>query len=383
MGVVAKCGCVGLAVVGLLALAPGPAGAAEATGAEPVVRVLLAETEGAVRVQGGAAHSQETTLEPAGEGLLANGRPVGKVWRLEASGLSRAGELRVRGALEVRRAPRGLWMVNHVRLEDYVAGTLSREVYSSWEPEMLKAQAVVTRTYALHQMARRAGYAFDLGGDTAGQVYGGYDAENPAAQAAARATRGAYLAYRGAPILAVYHSASGGQTASAEEVWGRRLPYLVSVSVAEEEDSPDTYWRASVSGTKLGRALTPLGIDVGSVRGVRVVERSQSGRALQVQVSGTERSEKLEARALRTALGETVIRSTLFEIRSEGERFVFVGSGHGHGVGMSQWGGQSMARRGASHESILAAFYPGTEMQTAGGSAGRTPDVAAGGGGRP
>jgi stage II sporulation protein D len=57
-----------------------------------------------------------------------------------------------------------------------------------------------------------------------------------------------------------------------------------------------------------------------------------------------------------------VIRSTLFEIREIAGEVVFVGSGHGHGVGMSQWGAQAMAKSGADHRTILAAFYPGTKL---------------------
>jgi stage II sporulation protein D len=49
---------------------------------------------------------------------------------------------------------------------------------------------------------------------------------------------------------------------------------------------------------------------------------------------------------LRSALGENVIRSTLFEVRPVSDGFAFVGAGHGHGVGMSQWGAEAMARRG-------------------------------------
>jgi stage II sporulation protein D len=177
-----------------------------------------------------------------------------------------------------------------------------------------------------------------------------------------RGTRGELLVYRGEPILAAFHSASGGQTASAEEVWGRALPYLVSRPVPDEEDSPDTYWRASVSRTTLGRALEPLGLRLGAVRQVRVEGRSASGRALRVRLQGTEGSESLEARALRSALGRSVIRSTLFEVRNAEDGFIFVGSGHGHGVGMSQWGAQAMATRGASYREILEWFYPGTQL---------------------
>ena len=71
---------------------------------------------------------------------------------------------------------------------------------------------------------------------------------------------------------------------------------------------------------------------------------------------------RLAERHMRRVLGEGVIRSTLFDVRQSPEGFVFVGSGHGHGVGMSQWGAQSMAMRGASYREILAAFYPGTEL---------------------
>ncbi|MDH3214318.1 MAG: SpoIID/LytB domain-containing protein [Myxococcales bacterium] len=353
----------GLALLAVLAGAAAGARADAPVPTQPRVRVLLLETGGSVLVREGAGPARATRVEPAPGGLLADSRPVGSVWRVESGGVLHVGDYRVRGALEVLRVPLGLQVVNRVALEDYVAGTVAREVYPDWAPEMLKAQAVVARTYALHQRGRHPGRAFDVRGGTSGQVYGGVDAETPAVWAAVRVTRGEYLADSEGPILAVYHSASGGRTASAEEVWGRPVAYLVSVPVEGEEDSPDTYWRASVSGTTLGRALAALGIRVGPVRELRVSERSPSGRALRLKVRGADGSESLEARVLRSVLGEQVIRSTLFEIRAADAGFVFVGSGHGHGVGMSQWGGQAMAVRGASYREILAAFYPGTELR--------------------
>ena len=348
-----------LLLLGLPLWAAGALGPALACAAQPTVRVLLMEPAGAVRVEGSAG---SVTIAPAPQGLRVDARDVGDVWRIEGDDLRAGDRFRVRGALEVRRTAQGLRVVNEVALEDYVVGTLGREIYSHWSPEALKAQAVVTRTYALLQRARHARRSFHLRAGTAHQVYGGLAAETPATASAVAATRGEYLAYRGEPIEAVFHSASGGRTASAEEVWGRPVPYLVSMEVEGEEDSPDTYWRAAVAAPKLGRALAPLGIRVGPVRELRVVERSRSGRARRVQVDGPDGSATLEARDLRAALGATVIRSTLFEIRPDGEGFVFVGSGHGHGVGMSQWGAQAMAQAGVSYRDILDAFYPGTSL---------------------
>jgi stage II sporulation protein D len=188
------------------------------------------------------------------------------------------------------------------------------------------------------------------------------DAEAPEVLKAVAATRGEYLAYKNQPILAVYHSASGGRTASAEEVWGGSVPYLVSVEVPGEEDSPDTYWRSSISRTKLGRALTNLGIQIGAPQEIRIVDRSASGRALHLRVRGEKGEKTFEARALRTALGDSVIRSTLFEVRGAEDAFIFVGSGHGHGVGMSQWGAEAMAKSGVPYSEILKTFYPGTSL---------------------
>jgi len=143
---------------------------------------------------------------------------------------------------------------------------------------------------------------------------------------------------------------------------GRPVPYLVSVEVEHEEESPDTYWRAAFPGTTLGRALAPVGVRVGAVRQVQVAERSASGRARRVRIRGDSGETELPARELRRVLGEGVIRSTLFDVHDAPEGFVFVGSGHGHGVGMSQWGAQAMAMRGAGYREILAAFYPGSEL---------------------
>jgi stage II sporulation protein D len=345
-----------LVLFGCLAgLAPTAAGSA----AEPSVRVLLADSAGAVEVRRGG---DQTLLKPAPEGVRANGQLSGGVWRAAGEGPVVVDGVRVRGSIEVERVEGGLRVVNEVPLEAYVAGTVGREVYAFWSAETLKAQAVVSRTYALHERALRARRAFDVFGGTQGQVYGGVDAESPAVLAATQATRGEFLAWESKPILAVFHSASGGQTASAEEVWGRAAPYLVSLPVENEEDSPDTYWRASISGTTLGRALARLGLQIGTVREIRVVERTPSGRALRVQVSGDGGDGKLGARDLRSALGENVIRSTLFEIRPAEGGFAFVGAGHGHGVGMSQWGAEAMARRGADYRRILATFFPGTQL---------------------
>jgi stage II sporulation protein D (peptidoglycan lytic transglycosylase) len=330
------------------------ASAASAAGED--LRVLLAESREPVIVGGKRVVAE-------GSGLRVDGRRVGPRWELPGPGPHRAAGHWVRGSVAVERAGSGLRVINRVPLETYVGGTLGSEMYRRFDPAALRAQAVVTRTYALYQRARRAGQDFDVEADTSDQVYGGVGVEDEALARAVADTRSEVLTYEGQPILAAFHSASGGRTASAEEVWGTALPYLRSVDVEGEDESPDTYWRVRLSRSGVEQALAPLGLRLGDLREARVAARTPSGRAARVELTGSGGRASVTGRELRSALGDTVIRSTLFDIRELGDEIVFVGSGHGHGVGMSQWGAQAMAERGADYREILAAFYPGTRLE--------------------
>ncbi len=349
------------------------------TDADPRMRVLLFEGRDEIAVSDPRTTRAIDRVSVApGQGLRVNGGPVVRVWRLSGSpGPVEVEGVPVRGGLEVVASggpdrPPGLMVINDVPLELYLAGSLAREMYGSWGPEALQAQAVASRTYALQQREARRDEPWHVSAGTQSQVYAGIDAEAPAVWAALAATRGEVLAYEGSPILAVFHSSSGGRTASAEEVWGQARDYLVSVEVVDEWDSPDSYWRAPVSRTTLGRATAAVAEDVGEIVRVRVAKRSESGRATRIELVGERGTVSLAARQLRSALGESILKSTLFEVREDEGGFVFVGAGSGHGVGMSQWGARAMARRGDDYRTILSAFYPGTTITSRLGARGET-----------
>ncbi len=328
---------------------------------EPAVRVLLLRTGEPVDLRLGA---EEVRVALDGGALVSDGRRRAPSLRFEAGGRIGVRGRSYRGAVQIHRDGDQLAVVNEVPLEPYVAGTLLAEIYGSWEDSVLRAQAVATRTYAMYRASRARGRPYDVEATQLGQVYRGVAAEAPRAWDAVRATRGQYLSWAGRPILAAFHSASGGRTASSAEVWGRALPYLVSVEVAGEEASPDTYWRTYLSRREMARVLARRGIEVGAVRDLQVVERSPSGRVAAIRVVGSRGERRLSPRELRRAVGTRVVRSTLFELRRDGPGFWIVGSGRGHGVGMSQWGARALARTGAPYAEILARFYPGTTLES-------------------
>jgi stage II sporulation protein D len=64
----------------------------------------------------------------------------------------------------------------------------------------------------------------------------------------------------------------------------------------------------------------------------------------------------------RIKIGETKLKSTLFQIKPYRNGIVAKGNGYGHGVGMSQWGANRMARAGFSYRDILKHYYRGVRI---------------------
>lgn len=360
-------------IAGVVALASF---AAPCRAEPPTIRVLVLESRGGTLQVEAAGRPASWSIRPDGTGLRVDGRRQPRL-ELPGPGPHRVAGRRYRGALEIDAGPGGLRVVNEVPLEAYVAGTLLGEVPESWGVTVLRAQAVAIRTYALHRRLRADARAWDVEADTRGQVYLGMDGESDSAWSAVDATRGQVLTWDGELILAAFHGTAGGRTASAEEVWGRALPYLESVPVDGEERSPDTYWRVPIGADELGRTLAALGQPVGRVESVAIARRTPSGRCERLEIRGTAGRADVSALELRRALGERRLRSTLFAVRRTPDGFVFVGSGRGHGVGMSQWGARAMAERGAPYRAILHRFYPGARLASIRGS--ETGQVAAGG----
>ncbi len=343
-----------------------------------LVQPASAETTLRVRIEAGV---ESVTL--AGSQLLANREPLGgrelvavaegrmvRVGDLKSSrpvGVVALGDVwvngrRYPGALSL--VPRGgdrLDVLNLVDLEAYVERSVAGEVSASWPSEALKAQAIIARTYALYERRRRAGQSHDLESTVLSQKYVGGEVA-ASVRAATRATRGAYLSHGDAPILAAFHSSSGGLTASSGEVWGQDLAYLRPVK-SPDDAAPDYFWRYEIRARDLGAALAETGIDVGDRPRVRVVRRSSSGRVQELRVG----TAAVSGRDLRQVLGGRAIRSTLFEVGVEGEWVRFVGSGAGHGVGLCQWGARELAERGRGVNQILEHYYPGTRLRQLGG----------------
>jgi stage II sporulation protein D len=142
------------------------------------------------------------------------------------------GERTYRGSVDVFGNSRNTFtVVNELPVEDYLLGVVPNELSPSTfgELEALKAQAVAARTYIVKNMGQSRSEGYDICATDACQVYAGAGTEDPLATRAVEETRGMVATYGGEPIDALYSSTCGGRTESAENIFGRKVPYLVSV----------------------------------------------------------------------------------------------------------------------------------------------------------
>ncbi|BDG60802.1 sporulation protein [Caldinitratiruptor microaerophilus] len=296
---------------GLVVLDPSGREIARAGPGQPV-RFRAEPVPGAVGPPGGPAVAVRVEPPDGGAHLLPG--PVRAV--PAGTGASDGGAIvyegrRYRGEAEVLPSAAGgrLSVVNVVGVEDYLRGVLPREMpVRSFPPEALKAQAVVSRTFALkaREEARFRAEGFDVTADTSSQLYGGMDVEEPEADAAALATRGQVILYQGRLIAALFHAQSGGHTEDNEVVFtgGRPLPYLRGVPDFDQ-DAPRYRWEVVVDAGRLGAALRDgYQVDVGEILGVEPAgTRGSGGRWSHWRVWGTRGSAQVTGSQMRWALG--------------------------------------------------------------------------------
>ncbi|MEK6407863.1 MAG: SpoIID/LytB domain-containing protein [Acidobacteriota bacterium] len=255
-------------------------------------------------------------------------------------------------------------------LEDYVLGVLSVEASVEDEVEALKAQAIVSRTYALKNLGRHANEGFDLCSNTHCQQYVSDDSRvSEKMRRAVAGTEGEVLRdASGQPADAYFHAACGGYTANFASLWGAPGPsYLRGVRDDSCATMPNYEWTDEIPAAQLAKALAsdPLTAAGRKIDDIVVTKRDATGRAEIILIEGERRRQvrgwdfKL---IVGRALGWNKLKSSRFSVSRRGSMFIFRGSGFGHGLGLCQNGAHVMARRGGTFEQILDKYFPGARI---------------------
>jgi stage II sporulation protein D len=276
----------------------------------------------------------------------------------------------------------------------------------------LPSNNIITRWYE-----RDAHTKFDVCADDHCQRYQGITkASTPAVEAAIEATRGEVLLYDNKICDARFSKSCGGITEAFENCWAPvHIPYLTPVidnieapvgfdielttedyAVDWIRKSPAAFcnttdkkiltqvlnnydqettdffrWKVEYTQTELSELICrKSGIDFGEIIDLIPVKRGESGRIIELRITGTKQTvvvgKELE---IRKWLSDSHLYSSAFVadkfdfIDEIPQRFTFTGAGWGHGVGLCQIGAAVMGEKGYTYKEILQHYFRGAELK--------------------
>jgi SpoIID/LytB domain protein len=302
-----------------------------------------------------------------------------------------------------------LTVINDLPLEEYVTSVISSEMSASCPVELLKAHAVISRSWLtaasmvslpppvsdpreiLRWYGREAHPDFDVCADDHCQRYQGMTkAFSTAVSEAVASTKGEFLVYEGRTCDARFSKCCGGTTELYSSAWADQdVPYLASaydglpggtaycdtrdpdliqrILPGFDQETQDFFrWRVEYSAAELGDLVGDrLGRDLGPIVDLQALSRGPSGRIYRLKITGQKDylivGKELE---IRRALSRSHLYSSAFEVDKQGDRFVLRGSGWGHGVGLCQIGAAVMANENRTYREILSHYYRNTQIVT-------------------
>ena len=311
-----------------------------------------------------------------------------------------------KGELKIIIEGEQLTAINIISIEEYLISVISSEMSATASLELLKAHAVISRSWLLNKCKtesrkqemknektgksiqkdsatcspsfvsdsqfikwydHEAHKNFDVCADDHCQRYQGITrTSTPQAIEAVTATRGEVLMYAGTICDARFSKCCGGAFEEFQNCWENvKHPYLIGQRDCKIEDQLEL-------STLIHQRS---GIDFGQILDLIPIERGTSGRLVRLKIVGTLRTliigKELE---IRRTLSTSHLYSSAFVIDKEYEekghkkdknpsRFILIGAGWGHGVGLCQIGAAVMGEQGYKYEEILSHYYPGSTLE--------------------
>jgi SpoIID/LytB domain protein len=301
--------------------------------------------------------------------------------------------------------------INELPVEKYLASVISSEMKATAGLELLKAHAVISRSWLLAQMRRREenkeqknGFfsfikkddelirwydredhtIFDVCADDHCQRYQGITKQTSKnVEQALKATRGQILCYGDEICDARFSKCCGGVTEEFQYCWeDTPKPYLVSVGDPfcntndkevlsqvlndYDQETNDFYrWTVEYTTDELSTLVNEkLKDDFGTITDLIPMERGKSGRIWKLKIVGSKKTftigKELE---IRRALSESHLYSSAFDVEKTEKGFRLTGKGWGHGVGLCQIGAAVMGQKGYTYEEILLHYYRNAEIK--------------------
>jgi len=319
------------------------------------------------------------------------------------------------GRLEFSIQNGAIKVINHVDVEAYVACVATSEMGSEAPADLLAAQTIVARCWALALAeAKHLADGYDVCNDDCCQRYQGTTFLTDHSLQAARETEGEVIVYDNAVIDARYSKNCGGMVEAYDTVWeGGPVPYLIPLWDAPTQKAGqavddfdghyryvDAYcsstrfegvnlagmlgkvdvsgsyyrWEQRVSKADILRNLKKYtGLVWTQLDDIRIMERGPSARIKYLYLVGRDAKGNTVEQMVKSEYGirqmfsDSFLYSSAFVVGNadtlgSDDHVVLRGAGWGHGVGLCQMGALGMALEGISYEQIIRHYYPGTTL---------------------
>lgn len=290
------------------------------------------------------------------------------------------------GRLEIRdNADDTQTAINTIDLEDYLCSVISSEMNANSPIELLKAHAVISRSWAIRAMEHPNHEGYDVCADDHCQRYEGLRRMNARAVQAVRETAGQVLQYGNEICDCRYYKCCGGKTEVWRTCWEDiDVPYIQSVRCDyckspspkvlrlvlndyDQETKDFRDWKVSYTDEELREILRlKSGIDFGEIQELVPLHRGASGRIDSLKIVGSRHTEVIgKELKIRYWLSKSCLYSSWFEVSHADGVWTLTGHGWGHGAGLCQIGAAVMASEGHRYEEILSYYYPNTQLMIA------------------
>ena len=246
-------------------------------------------------------------------------------------------------------------------MEVYLPMMLCREIPWDYEEEMLKAQAVLIRSSLYLRLENKELDQTELKENLENYKNKSqkeqYQMAYKRMEKAVNATKGQVISYQGEICSGVFHRVSAGQTREGSEVLqDTKMSFLKGVDSSQDIQSEDYlhghYFTEEALKDRLLEIYPDIELSDQPLTEQIVVEKRDSQeyvleiRVGNLTVPGEEFRNNLE------------LSSSNFTVQNLDGKIRFLCKGLGHGMGLSQYGGNELAKEGKTYEQILFTYFP-------------------------
>ncbi|MCI6431254.1 MAG: SpoIID/LytB domain-containing protein [Oliverpabstia sp.] len=246
-------------------------------------------------------------------------------------------------------------------MEVYLPMMLCREIPWGYEEEMLKAQAVLIRSSLYLRLENKELDQTELKENLENYKNNSqkeqYQMAYKRMEKAVNVTKGQVISYQGEICSGVFHRVSAGQTREGSEVLqDTKMSFLMSVDSSQDIQSEDYlhghYFTEEALKDRLLEIYPDIELSDQPLTEQIVVEKRDSQeyvleiRVGSLTVPGEEFRNNLE------------LSSSNFTVQNLDGKIRFLCKGLGHGLGMSQYGGNELAKEGKTYEQIIFTYFP-------------------------